>query len=280
MTPYQRAVADVVTLLDNANINYTLDAGTLLKAYRGNDIFDDHDFDIAIFDPNIELVLDFVREVRDSGFRVRCQGNLPFFEDLLQIEIDLLNGSFSYIDIYLYFKFENEYIRRCIHKPLPASEVSNILYMFFSKMYRNSGKSSSFVGFLVWFIPYPIRRIFGRFALKIYRNFALTVWNVIPVKVIKSYKRKVINDIEFNILDNAEGYLHHRYGHGWRIPDPYWNFTNCEVYRVRSPSIVSTVENWIECDTFNIIVKNKRKIPLFSYSKRELSKIYDLDKKS
>jgi hypothetical protein len=275
VTKYKKYVDEILCVFDDSSINYTLDAGTLLKAYRGDDIFDDHDFDIAIFDPDLENILHIIGDIRQLGYRVRCQGNLNFFEDLFQIEINLGDDVFSYMDVYIYYAHKNEYYRRCIHKPLPTNILSTYAYAIFFKLNQNSasGKGAHFISL----VPFYVRLIVDKIVNFIYKNYCYTVWNVVPCELITGYKYINIQGGSYRIVSLPEKYLQHRYGKGWRHPDPHWDFTGSSVYRIRRPGLVMVERQRVECDMFSLQTNTSRDKPMFYFSKRELKRIEEMD---
>ena len=268
---------NIVQCFDDCNISYSLDAGSLLRAYRGNDILLDDDLDIGVFGYIASDLVDFVSKIRNLGYKVRCQGNLPFFEDLIQIKLPNKINDLLYIDVYIYHLCKNEYIRRCIHKPFPGSILSENVFLIISKLIRKEKNSTSIFGRFVYILPYIIRKFLGRVLLLFYEKYCLTVWNAIPVEYILKANKQSINGINFSIMTNPEKYLEHRYGKSWKIPDPNWNYNDCNVYRIRNPNRCLVEKKWADYDLFHIEKHRNSSSKIFDFSKKQVSRILSLD---
>ena len=92
--------------MTNNNIEYWLEAGTALAAYRDGKVFPwEHDIDIAVWRecvPDLNrLVVFFERE----GFNVIIQKSLPFLDNIIQLKVKKgFQDELFDIDIYLYTK--------------------------------------------------------------------------------------------------------------------------------------------------------------------------------
>lgn len=267
----------VVNCFDEFNIKYSLDAGSLLRAYRGDDVLLDDDLDIGVFGYKASDLVHFVNKLRSLGYKVRCQGNLPFFEDLIQIQLPNKINELLYVDIYIYQRCNNEFIRRCIHKPFPGSLISENIFLIISKFLRKEKNSFSILGRCIYFIPYFARKLLGRLLLFFYEKYCFTVWNAIPVEYILNTNKRLISGVNFSIMINPEKYLEHRYGSNWEIPDPNWNYSDCNVYRIRNPKMCFVEKQWADYDLFSIDKHRNSSSKIFDFSKSQARRILRLD---
>ena len=89
--------------LEQYNIFYWLDAGSLLKGVRDKSILSSSDIDISIFSDQIEDLLKALNGIDEEGYRVEYNGGYPMLEDLVTIFLPSSVNRIIAIDIYIYY---------------------------------------------------------------------------------------------------------------------------------------------------------------------------------
>ena len=131
------SIINSLNLINNffleCNVQYWLEAGTALAAYRDGKIFAwDHDIDVAIWRdemPDPEYIKEYFQK---KGFKVVIQKDFPYIDNIIQLYIEN-NSKDNYIDIdiYLYSKIDGSAVMRWIHSPVGKFNIikKKIIYI-------------------------------------------------------------------------------------------------------------------------------------------------------
>jgi hypothetical protein len=238
--------------LEQYNIFYWLDAGSLLKGVRDKTILTSSDIDISIFSEQIDDVLKALNDIEERGYRIQYNGGYPMLEDLITIFLPSPVNRASTMDIYIFYKYEDSYVRRSYHKPL---EDSKSRYLFgLSKKILNStkpiAKQDRFMSFM-----YFVRRLVistGKLAFYLYEKSGTTLWFVVPKKYFSDFSQMKLYSRSFNIPRQYKKYLNFRYGDDWETPIdrikwfPVWKKKRNHILIPKKLSSITSVKKyWI-----------------------------------
>jgi phosphorylcholine metabolism protein LicD len=210
------SISHIFDLLNKNKIMYWLDAGTLLKGVRDADFLNSSDIDIAIKWEDHKKIINLTRELEGNGYKVVTQNSLPFIEDLYTIILPKSFKRISSIDIYIYHKLGDEWVRRSIHKP-DFNHYGKYLY-FLAKRLMVREKYRGGFSRILYLVPYKLRIICGRFVFATYEKYGKTSWNVVPEIYFAEFTSINIYDQYFMVPRLYEDYLQYRYGRGWLTP--------------------------------------------------------------
>lgn len=205
------------------NIEFWLEAGTALAAYRDGKVFPwEHDIDVAIWRDSISDLKDLTNFFEDEGFEVIIQKSLPFLDNLIQLKVKnrAISDNFD-IDIYLYSRQDNFAYMRWIQKPEgPFSYLKqktllvlrNLVNPLNNKWIRRSN----------FFSRYLINSVFN-FYLKFHIRFSSCIFHRFPDSFFDNLKDIKFYEVDVKIPKDTENFLSHRYGKNWRTPDSEFN---------------------------------------------------------
>tara|TARA_B100002052_G_scaffold299177_1_gene335999 strand:- start:8099 stop:8851 length:753 start_codon:yes stop_codon:yes gene_type:complete len=221
-------IKETLKLLNNFflinNVNYWLEAGTALGAYRDGEIMSwDHDMDIAIWfneRPSIETFNDYFIPL---GFDVIVQKGFPFIDNIIQLRVNTTNLRYMDVDIYLY-KEDDEYAyMRWINSPVGSlSGLKQKLLYYLAALYKNNN--------FMWSLARKIlSEKFCRYAFKkylqIHINTSECIYHRFPKIFFKELKEINFYDTRVKVASKTEEYLAYRYGEGWSVKDKTFNQT-------------------------------------------------------
>ena len=171
------------------NIKFWLDQGTLLGAVRdGKPIDGDNDIDISINSKDFDDTLKVIKQLKEKGYHVKYQKDLPVIDDLIQVYLINDRGMLSknHIDINIYRYTNNYYVRHGIHESLNsfANRILNIIRV----LSGNRFKPKNIFLKMVLLLPLFVRIKIGLFILKIYCNFFKSISQVIPKYFFENFK--------------------------------------------------------------------------------------------
>ena len=122
----------IITCLDNNNVNYWLEGGTLLGVVRENRLLPwDNDMDISVKETEYEKLIACIPQIKKLGYRVKTkcfdQDDAPFKKGIIRI-IKVRTRRFFFfrgtvcLDIFIKFKKEDAYywIVKDTTKSVPA----------------------------------------------------------------------------------------------------------------------------------------------------------------
>ena len=99
------ALDQIISILNNNNINYWIDWGTLLGIIRDNKLFDwDHDIDISFYYKDISKVINIFEVLKDFGYTIKVEKDFPFVDCMIQLYLPEdqkdIQSSIDHIDLY------------------------------------------------------------------------------------------------------------------------------------------------------------------------------------
>lgn len=203
----------IFTEFNKSNIKFWLDGGALLRFKRGVRIYNASDFDIGTEIFNLNKILPLCKNLEKKGFRISLQNNFPFFCDLIKVyfpkPIEHKN-----LDIYLYYRNNQELLRPAIHKPRFDNLLTKILFKLLNK--------------------HKLNNYFNLLLFNIYLKTSKFLMHSIPLKYFK-YNLKSINynGLIFGIPNNLNRYLEYRYGYKWKRYSKDWNASDGKFLRIR-----------------------------------------------
>ena len=207
--------------LDDNNIEFWLDAGTLLGAVRDKKfILGDYDIDICIWKENTEKV----REILDSlpyyyYFDKEENWFYRIFHERTRFGIGLVefDEKNCYYESYLYPRGilgkTFDYLLWALSL-YPAEYKDSLLPVGISKL-------------IIKTLTYlPFRKKIKRFIFYLYERLDSYYFvHTIPYEFFMPLRTEKVYDIKVKVPKNSERYLEHRYGKDWTIPNPnykYW----------------------------------------------------------
>jgi phosphorylcholine metabolism protein LicD len=211
-----------VFFTDN-NIDYWLEAGTALAAYRDGKVFPwEHDIDVAVWKESIHDLDKFIVFFEQKGFDVVIQKSLPFLDNIIQLKVNrkFKNELFD-IDIYLYTKHNDNAYMRWIQKPEGKisslkKETLFILRNMVNPLSRKWRMRSKLFG------KFFARKVFV-FYLKWHVKNSSCIYHVFPLELFINLKQIEFYGIKVKIPAETDRFLTHRYGLGWETPDSEFN---------------------------------------------------------
>jgi phosphorylcholine metabolism protein LicD len=242
----------IFSKLEKNNIFYWLDAGTLLKGVRDKTILTSSDVDISIHSDQVGNVLKSLLNLEKKGYRVQYNGGCSMLEDLITIFLPYSVNNISSIDIYIYHKYDDRYIRRSYHKPIKSSKLKYLFYLS-KKVINISGfnnkqvNTEGFINFARYFVFLAGKGIFF-----LYEKFGKTLWYVVPEQYFSDFMPLRLHSRIFNIPKKYEEYLYFRYGSSWRTPTnrtewfPVWRKEKNHILKSKRLSDITSIKKyWI-----------------------------------
>jgi len=107
------------TFFEKNQIEYWLEAGTALSAFRDGEVFPwEHDIDVAIWREEMPNPKKFINFFSKNGYEVILQKDFPFIDNVIQLKArNKQENELFDIDIYLYTRKEGYAYMRWIQKP-------------------------------------------------------------------------------------------------------------------------------------------------------------------
>tara|TARA_B100000035_G_C20982954_1_gene546377 strand:- start:256 stop:1008 length:753 start_codon:yes stop_codon:yes gene_type:complete len=209
--------------LNELDIPFWLDCGTLLGAYRDNELLKwEKDIDLSTFKKEIDSnqISKIVVEFRNKGFMVNVFGSsISIFNEDFALDIKLLEP-----------KEDFYYEQKFIPKNLFSSAVELILLNLstdygsqkFGKTFLNS-LIINFISNIFKFFPRKIKSLIENPLKKIYNRYlSVDVSEAVPKKYFKQFRTFDFLDRSYSIPESTEDYLTFRYGEDWRTPNKSW----------------------------------------------------------
>jgi len=207
-------------LFTKRNIKFWLDQGTLLGAVRDRKPIDgDNDIDISIKSNDFDDTLKIMAQLKDKGYHVKYQKDLPFIDDLIQVYLsnDTKMLSKNHIDINIYSHINNSYIRHGIHETTSdmAKKILHILRVITS----NRFEPKNYILKIIMKTPRIFRINISCFIMKLYFKIFKSISQIIPEAFFSDFKNINFLNMDFFIPKKVEGYLEYRFGSDWKIPN-------------------------------------------------------------
>lgn len=205
------------------NIEFWLEAGTALAAYRDGKVFPwEHDIDVAIWRENVPDIKELTKFFENENFEVIVQKSLPFLDNLIQLKVkDRELSSIFDIDIYLYSRLDNFAYMRWIQKPegflgFFKQKILFILRNLVNPLNDKWTRRSNF-------FPRNLTKIIFKTYLRFHIRFSSCIFHRFPASFFINLKDINFYGIIVKIPKDTESFLAHRYGENWRTPDSKFN---------------------------------------------------------
>ena len=272
--------------IQKEKINFWLDSGTLLKAYKSNfkldAILNSSDLDFGFFYKDYKKIIEFCKKIEKKGFRVKLQTGYPFFEDIIKIYFpSSKKNEISHVDLYIYKKKKNfEYYRRCINKPFKKSLISRFInfIIFFLSIKRDRKLHHKLRDI---FLSERLKNYFLGKIIQFYIRVAKTIWVVVPEIYFRNFKKVSIihNTKKFTVKipTKTKKYLGYRYGDLWNTQRKNWRPSDGSYLRIRKLNYVKSLPINVKKLKHDFIFykpKSKERNFRFNFSDKEIIKIY------
>ncbi len=218
MTQKFKFIHEFIEILENLNIEYWLEGGTALAAYRDGEIFPwEHDFDIGVLKQDFDKKIDiFFTRMKIINCKIKIQKNYPFIDNIIQIYSNNEHADPNQIDIYLYTEKNKNIYMRWLNSPIgPGSNIVKSILFLSSKKLRYTNKNNKIKIFF-------IKMIFNLFLLINY-NFFKSTYHSFPKKFFKNRKKIYFCNKDFYLPYMIDDFLVYRYGKNWKYPDKNFN---------------------------------------------------------
>ncbi|MDC1140245.1 hypothetical protein OAT04_05210 [Candidatus Pelagibacter sp.] len=202
----------IFLLLNQANIRFFLEAGTLLKFFRYKKIFPSSDIDLGFYYKDRVKILNFLKKLPRKGYKVVLQNNFPIFEDHAKIYFpNSYKGYSTHIDFYIYKKNSKYLYLPRIHKPDKKSFFSTYLYYLINKIQK---KNITLKSAMITIIIDNLVHLYMKKGKKDYFRFKNIYLNYLTKKKVSFLNFSL--DINTPLMTKA--YLRRRYGAQWMLP--------------------------------------------------------------
>jgi len=222
LTEKFKFIHDFFHILEDLNINYWLEGGTALAAYRDGEILPwEHDFDIGILKKDIDEKLSLLLgKLSRINCEIIVQKNLPFLDNIIQIYSNDSKSNPNQIDIYLYTLKDDNIYMRWFNSPLGFG--SNLIKSIIFLTTKNISKNNDENNFIKKTKIYVLKKIFIFFFL-INFYFYKSTYHSFPKKFFTNRKKIFFCGLNLNLPSMIEDFLEYRYGKYWKIPDQKFN---------------------------------------------------------
>ncbi len=214
----------VKEVLDDHNVEFWLECGTLLGAVRDRKIMSwEHDLDFGAWSEKVPYAarLSIGKQLTDKGLRVMIAENY----------MDINNSKKTYADINFYTTINDKAVVPLSKPETLLEKVLQVSYRAFDAphlYYIDIGNSRSilFQSILVMIsrmLPSLLRKRIARVLLTACdrMDFKDVSWRV-PSKYFSEFAAIQFYGMEFKVPAKKEDYLTYRYGEDWRIPRRDW----------------------------------------------------------
>jgi len=213
----------VKKILDNHNINYWLDEGTLLGAVREKKLIEwDHDIDLGVWSTTIPKIVPLFDELRSAGIEV-C-----FHEE--KNHIKLLSKGYE-ADINPYHLKEGKATRTWY----AHNKLGKLLdYLTWTLNLNNAKIRISGAPFFVTktvvgignILPDWMNKKISQILFKIYEQIGCTfVRTAVPSYFFTDLSTLEFYGMDFKVPKKTEEYLEYRYGKDWKTPKRDYTYT-------------------------------------------------------
>ncbi len=204
-------------------IDYWLEAGTALSAYRDGKVFEwEHDVDVGIWREKMPNPDQFINFFSSKGYKVIIQKDFPFLDNIIQLKVDSEhNNDLFDVDIYLYTRMEGFAYMRWIQKPEGSyNSLKKRLIFILRNLYNPNTKKWVRISRL---IPKKMIKFFFDKYLHFHLRTSTCIYHKFPEKYFLNLKKIDFYGISANIPEDINEFLIHRYGEHWRTPDSQFN---------------------------------------------------------
>ncbi|MFW6040703.1 MAG: LicD family protein [Thermoplasmatota archaeon] len=221
-----RALKDVKNILDEEDITYWLESGTLLGAVRnGRFIPWDGDIDLGLFREDYIKVKRLLKSLPDR-YEVDYSKEHVFSKENIFVH-------YKSVDIGIHFySVQNNYAVRHYCNILREPYISSVLRSI-AKLIKNNDKGtikkaaqnfpveitiliSNFISILPLRLKKKLISLFTSITNKF--SYEETLKVAVPIKYFNNLSKMKFYGMEFNVPESAEEYLEYRYGEDWKTP--------------------------------------------------------------
>tara|TARA_B110000858_G_scaffold181985_1_gene220965 strand:+ start:32351 stop:33100 length:750 start_codon:yes stop_codon:yes gene_type:complete len=223
MNKYSNTLSLVDDFFRRDNIEFWLEAGTALGAYRDQAILPwDHDIDIAIWFKDLPSEPIFKKYFESKGFDVVFQKNFIYLDNIVQLKLkDKSKEDLIDVDIYLYKEFKEYAVMRWINSPIGVfSKIKQKLLFKFNKIINTEDKRFINNNFLY---RNKLLIFFFKIFLFLYINTTKCYCHKFPINFFKKLQIYKLYGIEVKIPYDIEDFLEYRYGSNWKNKDKNYN---------------------------------------------------------
>lgn len=209
-------------ILEELNIDYWLEGGTALSAYRDGKIFEwEHDFDIGVLKEDILDKLDeLIERLSNKKYKIIVQKKYPFIDNIIQIYTSDENINPNQIDIYIFTRKKNHIYMRWLNSPIGyfSNIINSIIYLLNKTIIKLNSKGKILKSFQLFFL----KKIY-KFFVTINYYFYKSRYHCFPINFFEKKRKIFFCELELNIPYKIESFLEYRYGINWKTPDKNFN---------------------------------------------------------
>lgn len=211
---------EIKNILDNANVRYWLDHGSLLGAVRdGRFILWDNDIDLSIMSAEIDKIVEEIPEIERRGFRIIVTDfNIEVYRSSVPINIMVMRLKGD--DVWTLFSGDEG-------DSTEGGRVKKYLRSFIRKTYKFLFRNKRIMVARRFYriLPAFIRNIIYKTIWTIRRNWGRRYTPVVvPKRYYENLDKISFYEMEFNTPSPVEDYLSLKYGRDWRKPKKEWVF--------------------------------------------------------
>jgi len=216
-------------MLIGEGLEFWLEGGTALSAYRDGIIFDwEHDIDLGLWYHDLPKLMVAVNKFIFDGCRVRIQKGFPFIDNIIQVylpeSITGANPHINQVDIYIYYPENNFAYMRWFNSPSgPYSQQLKKLLFRLNIILLSHAQSKGKIKYINYIIPASIRQVIFRLFFHFYYKYGKCIYHVQPIEFFQNLENIQFYGIPYKIAKDTERYLVHRYGPNWKTPDSDFN---------------------------------------------------------
>ena len=249
------SIIKVFDVLEKYGVFFWLDAGTLLKGVRDGTILSSSDIDLSTTADQTESIFLALDELERFEYNFNFNGGYPMLEDMITILLPHPINRIKHIDIYIFHKneHEQEYFRRCFHKPLVTSKSRYMFYLSRKVMILSASINKiNIPKFLSKFI-HSIFFALGKLIFYFYELMGSSTWYVVPLRFFSNFEKISLHGRKFNVPELWEDYVKMRYGDDWEVPKnrsdwfPLWKVSDAHIIKhVKLNTILYVKKFWME----------------------------------
>ena len=211
-----------INILEELEIDYWLEGGTALAAYRDGTILPwEHDFDVGVLKEDLEKKInEFIVKINNIDCEYSIQKNYPFLDNIIQLYSNNKQCNPNQIDIYLYTLKGDSIYMRWFNSPIGfgSSVINNLMFLSNKIIKKNSLNKNYFKKIL---INFPIILFYLCFYINFY--FYKSRYHCFPYYFFSKKKKINFCNLNLKIPYEIEKFLEYRYGKNWKQPDKNFN---------------------------------------------------------
>jgi hypothetical protein len=224
---WQGVLSELNSFLAHHNIQYWLDQGTLLGAYRdGAFLKNEHDVDFGILFKNVYPLLCCLPKLKEMGYQVfvHCT-NITL--------IKFIDGAAYPVTFSVYQPIGCLYVHvDYVSSKIMVKSEPVVWYLYRLEMaysvaaFRELNSWQTRYEMLIYKATQlrPIRLLIHKLCLKLWRTLGGIVYGFGTPKHFYNNLRQIsFYGLQFNVPAKTDDYLTYKYGYDWRTPCSHWN---------------------------------------------------------